>query len=425
MKNSNRRGLESYAIFRIRDFRFYILSRLPFVLSIQMQAVIVGWQIYDITKDPLALGLIGLAEAIPSIMVALYAGHLADRFERKRIAVYSNFVLILCSFLLFLFTLDGQKFLSTYGAGPIYYVIILSGIARGFIGPSIFAFMTQIVPKDLYPESAAWSGTSFQIGSVLGPALGGLVYGFYGVTVAYFVDFVFVSISFLFLMQIPSRSLPEIPSKESLYASLSAGIRFVLKNEYVLGAMSLDMFAVLFGGAVALLPIFAAEILHVGSEGLGFLRAAPSVGAVLVAVYLAHRPPLFHSGKILLGCVAGFGLSILLFAFSQNFYLSLFALFLSGSFDSVSVIIRSTIMQIMTPDSMRGRVSAVNKMFIGSSNEIGAFESGLTAKFMGTVPSVLFGGTMTLGIVGLSMKVFPKLINLELKDFLDKTPKEK
>jgi predicted MFS family arabinose efflux permease len=188
--------------------------------------------------------------------------------------------------------------------------------------------------------------------------------------------------------------------------------------------MSLDMFAVLFGGAVALLPIFAAEILHVGSEGLGFLRAAPSVGAVIVAVYLAHRHPLFHSGKILLGCVAGFGLSILLFAFSQNFYLSLFALFLSGSFDSVSVIIRSTIMQIMTPDSMRGRVSAVNKMFIGSSNEIGAFESGITAKYMGTIPSVLFGGAMTLGIVGLSMKVFPKLINLELKNFLDKTSTE-
>lgn len=423
MKNSNSKWIDNYAIFRIRDFRFYILSRLPFVLSIQMQAVIVGWQIYDITKDPLALGLIGLAEAIPSILVALYAGHLADRFERKRIAVYSNFVLILCSFLLFLFTLDGQKFVTSYGASPIYYVIILSGIARGFIGPSIFAFMTQIVPKDLYPESAAWSGTSFQIGSVLGPALGGLIYGFYGVSVAYFVDFFFVTLSFLFLMQIPSRSLPEIPSKESLYASLSAGIRFVLKNEYVLGAMSLDMFAVLFGGAVALLPIFAAEILHVGSEGLGFLRAAPSVGAVLVAVYLAHRPPLNHSGKILLGSVAGFGLSMLLFAVSSNFLLSLFALFLSGAFDSVSVIIRSTIMQIMTPDSMRGRVSSVNKMFIGSSNEIGAFESGVTARFMGTVPSVLFGGAMTLGIVALSTKVFPKLIGLELKDFITKKEK--
>jgi MFS family permease len=418
MKNSKNQWIESYAIFKIRDFRYYILARLPFVFSIQMQAVIVGWQIYEITKDPLALGLIGLAEAIPSIVVALYAGHLADRIERKRIALISNIVLIICSFLLFIFTLNGESFLKENGVAPIYYVIILSGIARGFIAPSIFAFMTQLVPKDLYPQSAAWSGTSFQIGSVLGPALGGIIYGFYGVTIAYFVEFSLIFLSLLFLYQIPSRSLPEVPIKESILSSLIAGLKFVAKNEYVLGAMTLDMFAVLFGGAVALLPIFAADILHVGSEGLGFLRAAPSIGAVIIAIYLAHKPPLYNSGKILLTSVIGFGFSMILFGFSSNFYLSLFALFLSGSFDSVSVVIRSTIMQVMTPDAMRGRVSSVNKMFIGSSNEIGAFESGVTAKLMGTIPSVLFGGTMTILIVALSKKIFPKLMQLELKDHL-------
>ncbi|MCC5815165.1 MAG: MFS transporter [Leptospira sp.] len=406
----------SLQIFRIRDFRFYLFSRLLFVIAVQMQAVVVGWQVYEITKDPLALGMIGLAEALPSIAVALYAGHLADMIPRKRIAMSAVFVLVVCSLLLWYFSWDNQRLLLEVGTYPIYLVIILSGFARGFIAPSLFAFMTQIVPRELYPQSAAWSGTSFQIGAVTGPALGGLVYGFYGVSFAYALDLGFIALSMLFLSLVAGKPLPVENVKEKLRSSLLSGLKFVLKNQYVLGAMSLDMFAVLFGGAVALLPIFAAEILHVGSEGLGLLRAAPSIGAVGMALYLSQNPPLANSGKILLRSVVGFGVCMIVFGISSNFFLSFFALLLSGAFDSISVIIRSTIMQVMTPDNMRGRVSSVNKIFIGSSNEIGAFESGVTAKFMGAVGSVLFGGSMTLVVVAIARKAFPKLATLELKD---------
>lgn len=419
MKPSRKERFQlSIQIFRIRDFRYYLFSRFLFVLAVQMQAVVVGWQVYEITKDPLALGMIGLAEALPSIAVALYAGHLADIIPRKQIAISAITVLAICSFLLWFFTWDESLLLNQTGAYPIYLVIILSGFARGFIAPSVFAFMTQIVPRDLYPQSAAWSGSSFQIGAVFGPALGGIVYGFYGVSFAYAMDLCFVLLGLFFLGLIPGRPLPPDSIRERLRSSLLSGVKFVMKNEYVLGAMTLDMFAVLFGGAVALLPIFAAEILHVGSEGLGLLRAAPSVGAVILALYLAQKPPLEKSGKILLLSVLGFGISMIVFGLSKNFYLSLFALFLSGAFDSVSVVIRSTIMQVMTPDTMRGRVSSVNKIFIGSSNEIGAFESGVTAKFMGAVGSVLFGGFMTLLVVSICKKAFPKLAQLDLKEHI-------
>jgi MFS family permease len=408
----------AYRILRIKDFRNYTIARLLYVLAIQMQAVVVSWQVYKITNDPLALGLIGLSEALPSILVALYAGHLADKYPRKRIAILSHLTLLVCSFLLWTFSWNEQSFLVKTGVYPIYLVVILSGVARGFIAPSLFAFMTQIVPKDLYPQSAAWAGTSFQIGAVIGPALGGMLYGFYSVEFAYLTDLLFMTISFLFLIVIPGRPLPpgtkEIPLKDSLLT----GIKFVFKNQIILGAMSLDMFAVLFGGAVALLPIFAGEILNVGSEGLGVLRAAPSAGSVLIALILAHYPPLVKSGKILLGSVFGFGISMILFAVSENFLLSLTLLFLSGVFDGASVVIRSTIMQLLTPDDIRGRVSSVNKIFIGSSNEIGAFESGLTAAIMGPVRSVLFGGAMTIFIVFYSRYVFPKLLSLELKNYI-------
>lgn len=412
-------GESRYAVLRIRDFRYFVFSRFLFVLAIQMQAVVVGWQIYEITKDPLALGMIGLAEALPSIAVALYAGHLADLIPRKRIAVVAILTLVICSFLLWFFTWEDSRFLRTHGSFPIYMVIILSGFARGFTAPSLFAFMTQIVPRNLYPQSSAWAGTSFQIGAVAGPALGGLVYGFYGVSFAYATDLVFVILSLVFLLLVKGRPLPENSVRERLKSSLVSGLRFVFKNEYVLGAMTLDMFAVLFGGAVALLPIFAAEILYVGSQGLGFLRAAPSLGAVLTALVLAHYPPVRNTGKYLMASVAGFGLSMIVFGLSTNFTLSLIALFVSGAFDSVSVVIRSTIMQILTPDTMRGRVSSVNKIFIGSSNEIGAFESGVTAKFMGAVGSVVFGGFMTLVVVAVTRKVFPKLLQLELQDYTE------
>ncbi|MBL0954664.1 MFS transporter [Leptospira levettii] len=408
----------SLAIFQHKDFRFFIVARFFMVLAINIQATIVGWQVYELTGSVLDLGLVGLFEAIPSILVSLYAGHLADLRDRRNIIVVCLFFLLVCSLTLFAFTGPLFYLLETYKAYPIFLVILVSGIARGFISPAIFSFVTQLVPREHYPHSAAWMGTSFQAGAVIGPALGGIVYGSFGIHWAYGLDSICIGLPFLLFFWIKKRSLPESKVKEPLKDSLLKGLKFVLKNEIMLGAMALDMFAVLFGGAVALLPVFAKDILFVGSEGLGYLRAAPSFGALIMAYYLTYKPPLEKSGKVLLSCVFGFGICMLVFGLSHSFYLSLFALFLSGVFDSVSVVVRSTIMQTMTPEDMRGRVSAINKVFIGSSNEIGAFESGISAKFLGTVGSVVFGATMTVLIVMFTYRMAPKLKELELKNWV-------
>ncbi|MCW7493116.1 MFS transporter [Leptospira sp. 2 VSF19] len=408
----------SLAIFKHRDFRFFIVARFFMVLAINIQATIVGWQVYELTGSVLDLGLVGLFEAVPSIVVSLYAGHLADLRDRRNIIVICLFFLFLCSLTLYAFTGPLGFLLLKYKAFPIFLVILVSGIARGFISPAIFSFVTQLVPREHYPHSAAWMGTSFQAGAVIGPALGGIVYGSFGMQAAYALDSFCIGLPFLLFFWIAKRSLPERKEKEALKDSLLKGLRFVLKNEIMLGAMALDMFAVLFGGAVALLPVYAKDILFVGSEGLGYLRAAPSLGALLMAYYLTYKPPLEKSGRVLLLCVFGFGLCMLVFGLSESSLLSLFALFLSGVFDSVSVVVRSTIMQTMTPEEMRGRVSAINKVFIGSSNEIGAFESGLSAKILGPVGSVVFGATMTLLIVFFTFRFSPKLKDLELKNWV-------
>ena len=409
---------DPYASLRLPDFRKYIAARFFITIAIQIQAVVVSWQIYDRTGDPLSLGLIGLAEALPAISVALFAGHISDTRNRKHVITASLFVLMLCSLALLVFTRD--SLLSIYGTLPLYSVIFISGIARGFLGPSAFAFMAQIVPRNLYSNSATWNSTTWQTGAVTGPALGGLLYGFYGITISYAVDMFFVGVSLFFLLLVPSRPLPPRKRQEPFMESLRSGLQFVFKNQIMVGAMSLDLFAVLFGGAVALLPIFADEILKVGPQGLGFLRSAPSFGAVIMAMILAHHPPHRNSGKNLLFSVAGFGISIILFALSTNYYLSLLFLALAGMFDNVSVVIRSTIMQLLTPDEMRGRVSSINSIFIGSSNEIGAFESGIAARLLGAVPSVIFGGLMTLLVVALSAIFTPKLRDLHLQVYHDK-----
>jgi len=405
-------------IFKHRDFRFFIVARFFMVLAINIQATIVGWQVYELTGDLLDLGLVGLFEAIPSIVVALYAGHLADLKERRGIILICLFILFLCSLSLFLFSGRLSWILQSFGAMPIFGVIFVSGIARGFISPAIFSFVTQLVPREHYPHSAAWMGTSFQAGAVIGPAIGGILYGWFGIQSAYLLDCFCIGLPMILFLFISPRPLLEKKVREPLFTSLKAGLGFVWHNEIMLGAMALDMFAVLFGGAIALLPVFAKDILFVGSEGLGVLRAAPSFGALVMAYFLTHKPPLQNSGKILLLSVLGFGCCMLVFGLSTFFWLSVFALFLSGVFDSVSVVVRSTIMQTMTPESMRGRVSSINKIFIGSSNEIGAFESGLTAKLLGPVGSVIAGGAMTLIIVMFASRFAPKLCNLELKDHL-------
>ncbi len=399
---------------KIKEFKFYLLSRLSMMLATQMQAVIVGWQVYEITKDPFSLGLIGLAEAIPSLSISLYAGHLVDRSDRKKIILFASGIMLLCSLSLLFISANISEVVLSNKLYLIYAVIFLSGIGRGFLGPANFAFLAQIIPRDLYPKAISWSTTNWQIGVVVGPAIGGLLYGFYGVVSSYTADVILTAISILLVFTIKKKDVPEFSKEESMKDSISAGVKFVFNNKFILSTITLDLFAVLFGGAVALLPVFAAEILKVGPEGLGYLRAAPAFGAVMMGLVMARKPLTHNAGRNLIITVIGFGLSIILFGISTNFYLSLFALGLTGAFDQVSVVIRALIVQLETPENLKGRVSSVESIFIGSSNEIGAFESGLAAKLLGTVPSVIFGGCMTLIVVVLVALKYPKLRKLKL-----------
>ncbi len=407
---------DAYAVLKIKDFRLLLLSRFVVTFAIQMQSIIVGWQIYEMTKDPLSLGLIGLSEAVPFLVLAFFSGHIADTYNRRKIILLSLFVYFLSAITLMFFTTKLSSILNLYGTLPIYLIIAITGASRSFLYPAQTAFMAQLVPKELYTNSSTWNSTTWHIAAVMGPAIGGLIYGFMGISNAYLIVVVFVAIGFLLFLNISAKRLPIQKTKETIFQSISVGIKFVFKNQIFLGALSLDMFAVLFGGAVAMLPVFAAEVLYVGPQGLGFLRAAPAVGAVLMSIYLAYHPPLKNTGKKLFISVAGFGISIILFAISKNFYLSILLLALGGMFDNISVIVRHTILQLYTPDHMRGRVAAVNSIFIGSSNEIGSFESGVAAKFLGLIPSVIFGGSMTLLITGFTAKFSPILRKLNLSD---------
>ncbi len=391
--------LNPYAALRVRDFRIFIISRLFITLAIQIQGVVVGWQIYEITKDPLSLGLIGLAEALPAITVSLYAGHLADIVERKKIILFCVAILSLCSLTLVYFTTDTGAFILKNGTFPIYSIIFFTGLARGFLSPANFSFMPQLIDRALYQNAITWNSTIWQGAAVGGPMVGGLIYGFFGITAAYATDAILVMIAIIGYSIIPNRPIPPVSEEQGIYEKIKAGIKFVFKNQIILSAISLDLFAVLFGGAVALLPIFADEILHAGKIGLGFLRSAPAIGALIMAVYITYHPIRKQIGNILLWCVAGFGFCMIGFALSTSFILSMIILILSGMFDCVSVIVRGTLIHTLTPDNMKGRVSAVNSMFVGSSNEIGMLESGVTAKLLGVIPSVIFGGCMTLAVV--------------------------
>lgn len=404
---------DPYAAIRIRDFRLYVTSRLFITLAMQMQGVIVGWQIYELTKDPLSLGLIGLAEAIPAITVSLYAGHLADVVERKKIIVACVSVLAACSATLVYFTTNTGAFILAHGTFAIYMVIFVSGIARGFLSPATFSFMPQLIDRSLYQNAITWNSTIWETGAVSGPMIGGLIYGFFGITAAYSTVALSIVIAFTCYMSIPNRPLPPATTEQGTWSKIKAGLKFVFSHQIILSAISLDLFAVLFGGAVALLPFFADEILQVGKQGLGFLRSAPAIGAVLMAVYITRNPIKKNIGKILLLCVAGFGISMIAFSLSKWFWLSMGLLIMSGMFDCVSVIVRSTLIHTLTPENMKGRVAAVNSMFIGSSNEIGMLESGIAAKLLGIVPSVIFGGLMTLSVVGITAWKAPALRKLQ------------
>jgi MFS family permease len=387
---------DSYSALRYRDFRFYIGERFLFTMSVLMMEVIVQWQVYDLTHDKLALGLIGLSEAVPKLSISLYAGHIVDRFPRKRIAFLAMMSVFACMIGLVFISMYAHQLYALFGVWPYYLITALCGVGYGFSNPANFSLLAECVPTELYGRAAAWNSSTWQTAAIVGPALGGFLYWLFGATNVYLVSVTLTAFALIALYAIPTRPLKHEKKDEPILKSLKAGVSFVFKNQIILGALSLDLFAVLFGGATALLPVFASDILHVGAEGLGILRAAPSIGAVIMAVSIAKNDLGDHNGRKLFLAVAGFGICMILFALSTNFILSLLILVASGAFDSMSVVIRSTILQVKTPDAMRGRVSSVNAMFIGSSNEIGAFESGLAAKFMGTVPSVIFGGVMTI-----------------------------
>jgi MFS family permease len=397
--------------------------RFCFTFAYQMQAVVIGFYIYQITKSVFALGLVGLCEAIPAIGIALYGGYIADKSEKRKMLLLIFSGVILTSSVMFTVTLKSMSgVIHTDWIVPIIYCMIFcNGVARAFYGPATFTVYAHSIPKEIYPNGSTWSSSSWQIASIVGPAAGGLIYGYAdkivpgltGITATFAVIILFLVISLVLVFMLRKYPPVFIP-KESIWKSLSEGIHFVFHNKMMIGAMSLDLFSVFFGGAVALLPVFANEILKVGAEGLGIMRATSSLGAVLTMLAMARFSPMGKPWRNLLIAVTGFGLSIICFGLSRSFYFSLLFLFTEGAFDSISVIIRGTIMQLLTPDHMRGRVSAVNQMFIGSSNEIGAFESGTAARLLGTVPAVIFGGSMTMLIVGFTYLKTKKLIPLSL-----------
>jgi MFS family permease len=404
---------DAYSALRFLPFRFFVLARMTLTLGVQMQAVIVGWQIYQLTQNPLALGLIGLTEAIPALSISLFAGHFADHYNRKRIIQFSQTVILIAYLSLAVLSLPQFSGLLKMHIWLIYFFVFISGMVRGLFGPATSAFQGQLIPKKDYGNSVTWVSTIWQLSAMTGPALAGFIYAFTSASFTYAVAAVLVFSSIIFMAGVHGKPF-KVKKSTSLFDSLSHGLKFVFNNKIILSALSLDMFAVLFGGAVALLPIFAADILKTGAMGLGILRAAPALGAMTMAFALAHFPLNQKAGQKMLLAVMGFGICMIGFGLSQNFYLSLALLTVSGALDNISVVIRGTIVQTMTPHHMRGRVSSVNHIFIGSSNEIGAFESGLAASLMGLVPSVIFGGTMTLIVVAVTALVSPKLRKLDL-----------
>lgn len=389
---------DPYQALRFKEFNVFLLLRFAMVFAWSMQFIVIEWEVYSITKNPLSLGLIGLMEVIPAVSMALFAGHIVDQREKKGLLIKCIFGFSVISFGLFLLTWPRVVSGLTTNAilYSIYFLVFLGGLVRAFLGPTIFSLLSLIVPKKVYPNAATWSSSVSQIGSVLGPAIAGFSINFIGVHWSMCSVFACSLFALIALSQISTKPILNPKIGEPVMESLKEGLKFVFNNKTILGVLSLDMVAVLFGGAVALLPIFAQDILKVGPQGFGILRAAPAIGAFLTMIISAYVPLYRKAGMKLLGAIFVFGLSIILFGVSTLFWLSVAALFLSGLADGISVVIRQTILQLKTPDHMRGRVAAVNSMFVGSSNELGAFESGLTAKLMGTVTSVIFGGSMTL-----------------------------
>lgn len=408
---------DPFAALRNRDFTLFLLTRFILTLGVQSQSVIVAIQIYQLTGSYLKMGLIGLAEAIPFIGLALFAGHIVDKFSRKLIMVLSLIFLLLASVGLLLITMK-PGYLTADNTWPLYGIIFCTGIARGFLGPSFPAYLAQLVPRSLLANAGIWQSAAWQTAFVTGAAGGGMLFGFtHSITFSYAFSTALIAVSLITLLFVSNKPVPPQVKKENLVNSLTAGFRFVFSNQVMLSAFSLDLFAVLFGGAVAMIPAFSREVLQLGpweETGIGYMRAAPAVGAIIMGLILAWKPPTRKAGRNMFIAVCGFGACIIGFALSENFYLSMFFLACSGAFDQVSVVVRTTILHLFTPDDMRGRVGAVNGIFIGSSNEIGEFESGVAARVMGLQNSVVFGGCMTILVLVITYIFAPKLRKLNL-----------
>ncbi|WP_299223350.1 MFS transporter [uncultured Psychroserpens sp.] len=419
---------DPYEALRYREFNIFILVRFALVFAWSMQFIIIEWQVYALTNDPLYIGLIGLMEIIPALGMALFAGHIVDQKEKRNLLALCIAAFSLISFGLFWIT--SQEVADTWPMKKILYSIyafvFFGGLLRSFFGPSIFSLVALIVPKKAYPNAATWNSSTWQMARVLGVAFAGFSISWLGendqmgVHWSLCIVFGLVIFSLIMLFQIKKKPILNPNIGEPIKQSLKEGVNFVFKTKAILGALTLDMVSVLFGGAIALAAVFAEDILQVGSKGFGILVAAPNVGSFLTMLVTAYIPIVKKAGAKLLFAVFGFGLSIIAFGLSSVFWISVTALFFSGVFDGVSMVIRQTILQLKTPDHMRGRVSSVNSMFVGSSNELGAFESGLTAKLMGTVNAVVFGGSMTLYTVLMTGVVLPSFPKLDLtKDMED------
>jgi MFS family permease len=401
---------DPYAALRVPDFRRFIGFLATQTLATMMQGVAVGWQLYQVTHDPLALGIVGLAEALPFIAFALPAGHLADRVDRRRLSLAALAVLVACSVTLLGLTALGKVRADT--AILVYAVIFISGIARSYLQPTRTALSADLVPRELFANSITWRSVTWQSAAVMGPAAGGVLVALGGPTLTYGITALLLATAWIALFRVAPHPHPVAPEGDGL-AGLLDGVRFVLKQPVLLGAQTLDLFSVLFAGAEALLPLFAADILQVGAAGLGVLRAAPAAGSVLMSLYQSYRPLHGRMGRILLTSVVLYGLCISGFGVSRNFPLSVALLLASGVFDNVSVVLRSTLLQTLTPRHLLGRVAGVNAIFIGSSNEIGAFESGVAARLIGAVPAVLLGGFVPIAVVAIIAWRVPQLRRLE------------
>jgi MFS family permease len=406
--------MAAFEALEVRPFRQFVLARFFLIFSVQMQNLILSWLVYGITKDPLSLGLIGIAEIIPFLSVVLFAGNMADKFSRKKMVFCSTFVIFLASIFLYYLSMHEQDFEQELLLTFYYSFVVILGLSRGFFGPASQSMVPTLVPANVFANATTWNTTAFHIASILGPAFGGLLFGYGGAKVSMPVIVILQVISLTLYYSLKYKQVYGESHNEPIFKRLSGGIKFVFSNQVIINSLSLDLFAVLFGGATALLPVFAAEVYQCGAQGLGMLRSAPAAGAVLMAVVLMWKPPGKGAGKILLASVAMFGVCMIVFALSKNFYLSLAVLALSGAVDNVSVVIRQTLVQMNTPDEMRGRVASVNSVFISLSNEIGSFESGLAAKIFGLVPSVIYGGLATIGVVGVTAKIAPKLREMDM-----------